>query len=101
MVRTFTVLSQSLSIGISSLAISQGCSSCATAAGEDQVNDADADHSTGGMSWDCASSSVSAPKLTANGLNLLMCTLKCDFVPVEDDKTMFTDLQELGLEFEW
>ena len=65
------------------------------------MENASCDHSSGVVAWKRASSSASASKLTVNELNFLMCTLKCDFVPVEGDKTVFTNLQELGLEFEW
>lgn len=77
------------------------CNPCAGAVEEDQVGDASVDNSSGVMAWQRASSSVSASKLTANELKVLMSTLKCEIVPVEDDKAVFANLQESGLEFEW
>lgn len=69
---------------------------CAGAVQRDQVGDATVDHSS-----ERARSSAYASELTADELKLLMSTLKCTIIPVEDDKTVFANLQELGQEFAW
>ena len=74
---------------------------CAGAVQEDQVGDVSVDHSFEGMAWERASSSVSASKLTASQLKLLMSTLKCAVLPVDDDEAVLANLQESGLEFDW